>query len=65
MLNEETIRKIFKTAMERYADEHEGRKGIAKKDVIEQVLSYDGDLDDVRAVMIKGIEVLIPKATII
>ena len=42
--------------MEKYADEHEGRKGIAKKDVIEKVLLYDGDLDDVRAVMIEGLK---------
>ena len=42
--------------MDRYAVKHEGKKGMAKMDVIEQVLSYDGDMDDVRAVMIEGLK---------
>ena len=56
MLTEETVRKIVENAMNRYAVEHEGKKGIARMDVIEQVLSYDGDMDDVKAVMIEGLK---------
>lgn len=57
MLTEETVvRKIVENAMNRYAVEHEGKKGIARMDVIEQVLSYDGDMDDFRAVMIEGLK---------
>lgn len=59
MLDEVFVRKVVRDAMEKYAAEHDGKRGLAKADVIEQVIQYGGDINDVRAVMTEGAKLLL------
>ena len=54
MLDEVFIRRITNLAMETYAANNDGKRGITKRDVIEAVMAYNGDMDDVNAVMLEG-----------
>ena len=55
MLDERKIRLVVTSAMSKYASRNDGRKGMAKDDVIEAVAKFGGDCDDVRRAMIEGI----------
>ena len=49
------IKRISDLAMATYASWHKGRPGISKADVIEAVMYYGGNMDDVRAVMVEAL----------
>ncbi len=59
MLTEVFIKKALRDAMEEYAAGHDGKRGISKIDAIEAVTKLGGDMDDVRAVMTKAVDLLI------
>ena len=61
MLDEVFIGMITNLAMATYAANNDGKKGISKADVIEAVMAYNGDMDDVRAVMIEALRRLSPE----
>ena len=61
MLDEVFIRRITNLAMAAYAANNDGKKGIAKRDVIEAVMAYNGDMDDVNAVMLEGAKLISPE----
>lgn len=52
MLNEKQIKLVVTSAMSKYAAENNGKRGIAKKDVITAVAEYGGDGNDVRLAML-------------
>ena len=60
MLSEVFIRHITNLAMAAYASNNNGRPGISKADVIEAVMYYGGNMDDVRAVMAEGARRICP-----
>ena len=60
MLDEVFIKRITNLAMATYASWHEGRPGISKADVMEAVMYYGGNMDDVRAVMAEGARRICP-----
>ena len=56
MLSERQIKLVVTSAMSKYAAKNDGRRGLAKDDVIEAVAKFGGDINDVRAAMIEGIK---------
>ena len=54
MLTDFYIEKVLKDCMQKYADTNDGKIGLAKVDVIQEVLTLGGDLDDVHEVMALG-----------
>lgn len=60
MLSEVFIRKIVKDAIDKYKCENKGIPGASKSDIIEHVMKYGGDTEDVRAAMNECIKILIP-----
>ena len=61
MLNEVFIRHITNLAMAAYASNNNGRPGISKADVIEAVMYYGGDMDDVNTVMAEAVRRIAPE----
>lgn len=61
MLSEVFIRKAARDAMMKYAAEHEGKIGAAKTDVIQIVMGYSGDINDVRQVMTECVSMIAPE----
>ena len=61
MLSEVFISQITNLAMAAYASNNNGRPGISKADVIEAVMYYGGNMDDVRAVMVEGVRRIAPE----
>ena len=64
MLSEREINLVVTTAMSKYASENDGKRGLSKADVITIMLEHDGDMDDVRAAMIEGVNQLMMKANV-
>ena len=62
MLNEVFIRQITNLAMAVYASNNNGRPGISKADVIEAVMYYGGNMDDVNAVMAEAVRRIAPES---
>lgn len=60
MLDDVFIKRIADETMSKYEAFH-GKKGMAKKTVIETVIYYGGNMDDVRAVMTEGVRRIAPK----
>ena len=61
MLNEVFISQITNLAMAAYASNNNGRPGISKADVIEAVMYYGGDMDDVNTVMAEAVRRIAPE----
>ena len=62
MLSEVFIRQITNLAMAAYASNNNGRPGISKADVIEAVMYYGGNMDDVNAVMAEAVRRIAPES---
>ena len=58
MLVKGQIRNVVESAMIKYAAENDGKKGIAKKDVITFVMLQGGNMDDVKLAMIEGMNII-------
>ena len=54
------IKKIVCEVMGKYVAGH-GKKGISRKDVINIIIGYGGDMEDVRASMIEVVMILFPE----
>ena len=65
MLNERQIMLVVSSAMSKYSAENNGKRGLAKKDIITAVAQFGGDLEDVRAAMVLGIQRVAPDNHII
>lgn len=65
MLNERQIMLVVSSAMSKYSAENNGKRGLAKNDVITAVAQLGGDSNDVRAAMIIGIKRVAPDHHII
>lgn len=60
MLSERQIKLVVTSAMSKYAAENDGKRGLAKTDVIDAVAKFGGDLDDVSMAMVEGIKRIAP-----
>ena len=60
MLGEVFIAKAAREAMEKYSEEHYGKIGVNKMDIIRIVKGMGGDMDDVRAVIVAVLRDLSP-----
>lgn len=56
MLDERQITLVVTSAMVKYAAKNNGKRGLAKEDVISAVVSFGGDVDDVRVAMLEGVK---------
>ncbi len=65
MLNERQIKLVVTSAMSKYSAKNNGRRGLAKDDVIKTVAEFGGDASDVRAAMVVGIKRIAPNHHII
>lgn len=65
MLNERQLELVVTSAMAKYAAENDGKRGLAKKDVITAVAEFDGDHNDVRLAMVMGLKRITPDIPII
>lgn len=64
MLSEEQITLVVTSAMSRYASENNGKRGLSKNDVMDAVVSFGGDANDVRMAMVKGLRRIVPDYSI-
>ena len=60
MLSERQLGLVVSSAMSKYAAKNDGKRGLAKKDVIYAVAKFGGDMNDIRAAMIEGIKRIAP-----
>lgn len=58
MLVKGQIRSVVESAMIKYAAENNGKKGLAKKDVITFVMLQGGNMDDVKIAMFEGMKII-------
>ena len=65
MLNERQIMLVVSSAMSKYSAQNNGKRGLAKEDVINAVAQFGGDVADVRAAMVEGIKRIAPNHRII
>ncbi len=65
MLNERQIMLVVSSAMSKYSAENNGKRGLAKEDIITAVAQFGGDIDDVRMAMVEGIKRIAPDHHII
>lgn len=56
MLSEIFIKKAVRDAIDKYAEGHSGKRGIAKSDVMEIILNMGGNADDVHLAMHEAVK---------
>jgi hypothetical protein len=61
MLDEVFVKKAAKGAMSAYSEEHGGKKGVAKTDIIKIVMGFGGDMNDVNSVMEECVRKISPE----
>ena len=55
MLKEDAIMLVVTSAMARYASENNGKRGLSRDAVIDAVVSFGGDINDVKLAMMEGL----------
>lgn len=60
MLNERQVMLVVSSAMSKYSARNNGKRGLAKEDIIATVAQFGGDAYDVHAAMVMGIKRVAP-----
>ena len=60
MLNERQVMLVVSSAMSKYSARNNGKRGLAKEDIIDTVAQFGGEASDVHAAMVMGIKRIAP-----